>query len=119
MSDIRLDPETHDLALPLAGVAEQDAVRQALDIRLSFFRGEWFLDTTAGIPYFQTVFKQKLAAGLGPVDAIFKDAILGTPGVLRLLEFSSRLGADRKLEISFTVMTVFGELEVEWLDFLS
>lgn len=118
MRDIALDPLTHDLAIPMAEVTEDDALRQSLLIRLGFFKGEWFLDTDAGVPYFQELFANKQRKRQAAADAILKDAILSTPGVRRLLAYSSELGADRELLVEFTVLSEFGEVEVEWQDLL-
>ncbi len=36
-------------------IAGNDAIVQAVRIALQFFKGEWFLNLEAGIPYFHSV----------------------------------------------------------------
>lgn len=54
-------------------------VKQRLRENLSFFLGEWFLDTRQGLPYFQRILGFKYDAGL--LDQIFRKAALATIGV--------------------------------------
>ena len=51
--DLKLD-ENHDLHITndLVLTTESENVIQLLDIRLQFFKGEWFLDVLAGIVVF-------------------------------------------------------------------
>lgn len=110
MKDLPLNLLTHDFdpAAPL--VVDKDHVRQSLKIRLLFFLGEWFLDITAGVAYYQEIFK-KHPKGLARVEAIFKEAITGTPGVKTLTDFRYTFDApNRVYNFSFVVDTIFGEL---------
>lgn len=91
---------------------DADAVRQSINVRLSFFRGEWFLDETAGIPYYQQVF-QKQPRGIAFVDAIFKDAVLSTKGVRSIKLWSSEF-AERRYSVNFVVNTIFGDIKESW-----
>ena len=104
MSDFLIDPITKDLDLSSFDIklTEEDdgqSLAQRLEIKLSFFLGEWFLSTTFGVPYFQRVFiKGVTKSGL---DKIFKDQILDTPDVVNILDFVSSLDrATRKYTIS-------------------
>ena len=59
MKDIALDTATGDLLLEnfdLQLVEGRDQIAQNLMIRLRFILGEWFLDITAGIPYYDDFF---------------------------------------------------------------
>lgn len=110
--DLALDPITGDLMLPVQLVTGPAYTRQAIDIRLGFFLGEWFLDVTKGIPYFERIFvKQKDAKA--KIDAIFKDAILGTPTVNSFLAFTSTL-INRAYRCDWKVDTDFGPVEGTW-----
>lgn len=100
MSDIRLDPLTGDIDLSTARlvlVENREAVRQQLALRLSLRLGEWFLDTTAGIDWFNLVYVR--GPNLGVISALFRERILSTPGVIRLesftLAFTNSTGAMR------------------------
>lgn len=90
MTDIRLDPtNTGDIDLStnqLELVTGTDAIAQHLLIRLRFFVGEYFLDTRQGIPYFEQILIKN--PSLIVVRAIFREAILETPGVVALTQFS-------------------------------
>lgn len=108
--DLLLNDTTFDLEIVDGGLAlteSVEAVRQYLRSKLKTVRGEWFLDLTAGVPYYEEVFKK----GPDPVviDAVFKEAILTTPGVLELLEFDMDLdGLTRKLTLQFKIRTLEG-----------
>lgn len=94
-----LDPVTHDLALDASGnlrlARGREAVAQHAEQRLQFYLNEWFLDTGAGLPWlpgnslgfaiFDRPFNQ------GAADALVKAEILGTPGMLSLTGFESRV----------------------------
>lgn len=54
-------------------------VAQALRTNLSFFLGEWFLDTRQGVPLFQRILGVRYDANL--VSQVFRKAALLTPGV--------------------------------------
>lgn len=58
--DLYLDPVTHDLQVGPAGLVRltsgvPEAAAQRLLIMLRMFAGEWFLDLTAGIPYYESI----------------------------------------------------------------
>lgn len=81
---------------------------QRIRVRLQFFKGEWFLNTDHGIPYFQSILGQK-AVDLNIVSNIFKNAMLDVDGVLELLEFSIEFDSIRRaLIIEFKAKTVEG-----------
>lgn len=109
MKDLKLDTTTNDLIVNGALVVDKDHVRQALKIRLQFFLGEWFLDLTAGVPYYQTIFK-KQPRGTAGVDAALKSCILGTPGVNQLTFFSSNFDRGARMySAEFVANTIYGE----------
>lgn len=62
-----------------------EAIRQHLLVKFRLFLGEWFLDQTVGVPYFQDIFVK--APSIAAVSEILKLQILETPGVIELLEF--------------------------------
>lgn len=102
MKDIALDPITHDLTLgtDLSLVERIDYVVQKVKIRLWFFLGEWFLDTTEGTPFYQLVFVK--GSKMEHIDAVMKDRILGSTGVRALKSYSSSFDrARRRLSIRF------------------
>lgn len=75
--------------------------------RMRFFLGEWFLDNTQGLPYFQQILIKN--PDQSKIDAIFSNLILGTPGVLQLSSYSFDSNkAKRVLTVSFNCVTTSG-----------
>lgn len=117
MIDLKLNTLTHDLAVEkgdLAIVNRGDEIAQNLKIRLLFIAGEWFLDTTVGVPYFESIWIKNPNPDL--VDDIFKSTILETDEVTELLEYDSNFDTQqRQYSVSFKVQTTFGELSIQGL----
>ena len=87
IGDLELDPTGSEILLTDdASQPTGRAVMQDVFIRLRFFFGEWFLDTTQGIPYFRYVFV--VNPDLRLVESIFRRVIIGTPGIASLDKFS-------------------------------
>jgi hypothetical protein len=113
MIDIKLD-NNHDVFFKnfdflLCQDAEQ--VRQQIEIKLKLWVGEWFLDTEFGTPYLQSILGKQLTLS-GAIAAI-KKSILEVSGVRQILEFNFNFdNINRKLNIDFTVDTLFGIVEV-------
>lgn len=109
--DLGLDPLTGDLAIvnnDLILVNDSDQVRQNLKIRLRFFRGEWFLDTTAGLPFYESILVKN--PNLPDIDNIIKAEIIDTDGAEELLEFNSDYDPKaRTYSIEFKYRDIYGE----------
>lgn len=60
MSAIHLDADTWDISFPaglLRFTADNvEAAVQSARLKFQFWRGEWFLDVTQGVPYIELVF---------------------------------------------------------------
>ena len=82
-------------------------VTQRLRIRLLTFEGEWFLDTTYGIPYWQRILGQKPTKSA--IDQILQQEILSENGVRELVSFTSSF-VNRTYSASFQVRVVNGEV---------
>ena len=113
MSDITLDLGEHDLEIlngDLVIISEvADATAQRLKIRLLFFKGEWFLNTTYGIPYFQRVLRK--GVNKRQVDSIFRQTILETEGVLSIISFNSTFNnATREYSLTFSCKSESGQI---------
>lgn len=83
--DLAVDSVTGDLAfdgVELAFVEGKDAVAQEIQTRLRWWRGEWFLDTSRGTPYLESILVK--GATEATVRAILLREILSVPGVLRV-----------------------------------
>jgi hypothetical protein len=106
MADLALDTLTGDLDITgdeLHVIDGDDAIIQHLAIRLRLFRGEWFLDETIGMPYYERVLVKN--PDLVAVRSAFRQAIITTPGIASLDKFSLALdSATRKLTVEFTAI---------------
>ena len=104
--------ETGDYQFGQSGVFlvnTPEAVAQAVYTRLHLWSGEWFLDTEEGTPYETRI----LGAGTqGTRDVAIRERILGTPGVLGLVAYSSTVDGDRKMTMNATVSTVYGNANI-------
>lgn len=115
MIDLGLDPSTGDLALVERGailIEDVDQIAQNLAIRLRFFQGEWYLDTTAGLPYFESFFLKN--PNQIQIQSFLLDEIANTEGVQEILDFSSTYdGTTRTFGVRFIARTVLGLIEID------
>ena len=81
-----------------------EVVAQQVRTRLLLWEGEFFLDTSDGTPYLQDIFDP---IGITNYDLEIQSRILGTPGVLELLEYTSSVD-NRKLTVNCKISTEFG-----------
>jgi len=112
MIDLAMDIVSKDLLiknLDLQLVKDVDYIRQSLEIRLRFFRGEWFLDVNAGTPYYQEILVKN--PNLPNIENILKARILETVGVNELTEFSLVISGQREGTLDFKADTIFGPVE--------
>lgn len=108
MSDIKINLTSGDIDVSsnelLLITDSVEALKQRLYIRLQTFKEEWFLNSNAGLPYYQEIFLKSSSKDL--VDSLFKSFILKTNGVLRLKNFSSTINTStRKYSLTFTVIS--------------
>lgn len=82
-------------------------VAQRLRIRMLTFEGEWFLDTTYGVPYWQRILGQKPTKSA--IDQILQQEVLSENGVKEIVSFTSSF-VNRKYSASFQVRVVNGEV---------
>ncbi len=93
----------------IATVRNGAEVLQHVRTRLLFYQEEWFLDSSAGFPWFQEVFKRP--ARPGNVEALVKRSILETPGVDEILTFSLNFDrVTRNVSIQFQARTTYGDI---------
>jgi len=84
------------------------AVAQAISTRLKLWQGQWFLDTTLGMPWMQQVIGKHTQSVR---DAAIQNTILGTPGVNQIVSYSSTLNG-RALSVVCVVDTIYGPLTI-------
>lgn len=92
-------------------VNSPDAVAQAVLTRLRLLQGEWFLDTTVGVPWSAQVLGKNTQ---GTADASIRSCILGTTGVTEITAYSSSLDSStRKLSVTVTIDTLYGATTIQ------
>lgn len=112
MSDLQIGPDNElvlvngDLVLT---TVELDNISQSIRQRLRIFKGEWFLDRTLGLPYFESILVKNPSSAL--VATLFKNTILETKGVTKLNTFSMEFDTvNRKLSVTFEATITTGEV---------
>jgi len=112
--DLGIDLLTGDLAIEnndLILVSGSEQMAQNLKIRLRFFQGEWFLDVTQGLPFYESILVKN--PNLPDIDNIIKAEIIDTEDITQLLEYSSDYDpALRTYTISFKVRSIFGQSDL-------
>lgn len=112
-SDIRLDPNTHDLDISQQGLRvfkeNTEVVAQRIKIALLLRAGEWFADITKGVPYLQF---SRNKQNKSFADSILISTIKEVEGVNELISFESTLNNTRNLSVKFTVKTDSGLVPV-------
>lgn len=103
-SDGKVLIERNNLVLVSGG----EEVKQAVLHALKTFRGEWFLDVTLGVPWFQEILVKNPATA----EALLKREILSVPGVLSLDSFVLRSDpATRRTNVVFKFGASDGPVE--------
>lgn len=115
MKDIAIDLNTtHDLDIvnnDLYLVTDLEYLLQKISIRLQFFFGEWFLDTSLGVPFYSVMSSKK--PDIPELDAMIKRTILATDGVLELLSYSSSFdNSARTFSVETQIKTIYGETTI-------
>ena len=109
MTDLFLNKTTHDIELDgrdLKFTESDDIVAQRLTIALQFLLNEWFLDTTRGIPFTQTIIESG-SGDLETLTIIFRKHINRVEGVTKINEINlTKPGEDRILSVSIRVNDV-------------
>lgn len=107
--DLKLSSQ-HDLLfrqnrLVLAGGANQKA--QQIKIALLTFLGEWFLDTSHGVPYFEQVLLKQVDKV--KIENVFRQKIAAVKGVKRVLKLNTQIDRkERLLLVEFEAETTEG-----------
>lgn len=92
MKNLYVDRETNDLVVEKGRLklttTLTEAVAQKIQCRLKVVQGEWFLDSSFGLPWFTRIFKK--APDFNDIKTIFVSTILDTEGVDSLLSFTPK-----------------------------
>lgn len=91
-------------------VDNPDAVGQAIKTRLSLFKGEWFLNEDSGTPWNTEI----LGDNTIPLyDQAIQQIIVGTQGVLAIIDYASSLDQNRRLTVTAKVNTIYGTTSIQ------
>lgn len=81
--DIKLDPFTHDVSLSktndLVLIDGAERIRQQIKVTLLTFFGEWFLDTTFGVPYLEIILIKNPRRA--EIENVLRQKVRDVPGV--------------------------------------
>lgn len=112
--DILLDEATHDIVWNNGALTKEfttqplvQTVAQRLKIRLLSFKGDWFVNTLYGIPYYQEILGKKPSKSR--VDRIFQQEILAEQGVREIVSFNS-IFDKRQYSLEFRVKVSTGDV---------
>ncbi len=90
----------------ISGAAQ---VAQLVKCRLLTIFGEWKLDNSLGLPWFEAIFTKQVRPS--DIEAAIANIIRGTAGVQQLLSIDIDADyRDRKLGISFTALSDYGNI---------
>lgn len=83
----------------------QEDVRQRLDIQHNTWQGEWFLDTSFGVPYRQQILGKGLSKD--EIDALYVSIINADEDVINIKSFFSRYNpVEREYSLRYEVNTI-------------
>jgi hypothetical protein len=89
-------------------VSDAPAVQQAIQTKLNMFQGDYWENTSDGLPFFQ-----KLAGGSKEItDLLLQSRIMQVPNVKGIASFKSSVDSNRKYSAAISVNTVYGTVEV-------
>lgn len=92
------------------------SVRQRLQTKFRTFKGEWFLNTTYGVPWFDGVYGGVYTKGIlgksyskSDIDAILINAALEEADIIRIVSINSTLNKfSRMYDVTMEVLTTDG-----------
>lgn len=91
-------------------LTDVEAVAQAIKTNLLLLQGEWWEDTSAGLPLFQNILGQSGTPDhLNAADLLIKERILSTKGVAEIQSFQSSYVNRRYVISGCTVLTNMGQ----------
>ncbi len=104
------DGDEYADATGLAMTGDLDGIRQQVELRLGFFKGEWFLDEEAGLPWYEEILVKN--PNLIRIRDIFRTAILSVNGISDVTYLDVRFTGARTVTVEFRATTDLGELGV-------
>ena len=111
MIDFALDPKTNDLVFTdydFALVDDTRQIMQNLAIRLRFVLGEWFLDITQGIAYYEDIFRKN--PNQIQIESALKQEIVNTRGIVEITSFEADFDKRKRIfSVKFSARSISGE----------
>ena len=110
--NLYIDPTTHDIVVDNTGdlqmtSSDDENLSQKIEQRLSTFSGEWFLDVSMGVPYYERILKKN--PNFTDVNSILLSVISTTNGVKDVVKFNVTYDTiERDYKVEFTCITSFG-----------
>jgi len=87
-----------------------ECVAQAVKTRFELWRGQWFLDTTEGTPYIQSVLGKQHS---DVYILAIRERLQSTPGVNSILSFDTNNdGTTRRVTFTASIDTIYGQTTV-------
>ena len=113
---LSIETNTHDLHFDDAGalVVADDAecVSQMVRQHIELYSGEWFLDVSAGVPWFEFIYIEPFDQVTA--ESLLKEEILSVPGVISISEFEVKIdNVNRGFHISKVVVQTEYDVEVQ------
>lgn len=95
-------------------VSGELAVAQAVKTSLLLLQGEWWEDTSQGVPLFQSILSQTgKIENRRAADTIIQSTILSVPGVLRISNYKGTFNSQtRTYAIACNVTTQYGDAPI-------
>lgn len=108
--DLALDAKTHDLVISdydLVMIDSAERVAQQIKVQLLTWLGEWFLDTTHGVPYLDYILVKN--PNLELIRQTFRDQILAVDDVRDVTDMEvSYNPRTREVTVEYTAVTGYG-----------
>ncbi len=104
----------HDLDVGLLGelsfIDGAERISQQVKVTLLAFLGEWFLDTSFGVPYFESILVK--SPDRASIEAVLRARIRAVPGVDRVRRLDLDIEPElRILRVTFEADTAAGRIE--------
>lgn len=89
-----------------------DSVRQGVQIKLRWVKGEWVFNPNYGVPYFETILVKKPNVAL--IEKALRDQILSVDGIVSVGSVNMSIDAKKRtMKAAFTASTKEEEIESE------
>lgn len=110
MLDLALNAKSHDLIISsadLMAIDNAERVAQQIKIQLLTWRGEWFLDTTHGVPYLDYILVKNPSIEL--IRSIFREQIMSVDDVNDVVDIEIDYDVKtRIMTVAYEASTFYG-----------